>query len=74
MFADYAATGKYMIMYYCGHMASNWWFEGSVIYSRTPTISDNDRKAIAGTLEATLGHSIDEYCQPNTQGCKSNIS
>jgi hypothetical protein len=52
-------------------MASDWWFEGNIIYSRTPTFSDDDLNAIADTLENSLGHKIEEYCRPKTQGCNA---
>ncbi|XP_045159801.2 uncharacterized protein LOC123525117 [Mercenaria mercenaria] len=69
---DYAESGKYVIMYYCGHMTSDWWYEGNIVYSRTPTISQDDFKAIADTLETSLGHKVEQYCRPKTQNCDVN--
>lgn len=71
---DYPSSGNYVIMYYCGHMTSDWWYEGNIIYSRTPTISDHDLAAISNVLETILNHKIQQYCRPNTQNCESNSS
>ncbi|KAJ8311387.1 hypothetical protein KUTeg_010742 [Tegillarca granosa] len=65
---DYAVNGNYILAYYCGRVTENWFFEGSVVYSRAPTLSNEDLQ----TLQATgtkLGIDFNTYCKPKTSGC-----
>ena len=68
---DYSPSGNYMVSYYCGHMSSNWWYEGGLVYSKTPTISPQDSERVAKVIEESMGRSIDQYCAPKTSGCHS---
>ena len=70
IFTDYSPSGNYMVAYYCGHMSSNWWYEGSLVYSKTPTISQQDAIRVAAVIKDSMGRSLDQYCSPETSGCK----
>ncbi|WAR23730.1 VDE-like protein [Mya arenaria] len=62
-------TGSYVIMYYCGHMTSDWWYEGNVVYSRLPVLTSGDALTVSAALSRLMGHDVSEYCRPKTQTC-----
>ena len=67
-------TGKsdsesYIIMYYCGRLTADWWFEGGVVYSRTPELTSDDRASVASSLHDKLGRDIDTCCAVKTEPC-----
>lgn len=66
---DYSPTGSYMVSYYCGHMSSNWWYEGSLVYSRTPTLGTADLARVSKIISDYMGRSIDKFCSPKTTSC-----
>ena len=70
---DIADAGNYMIVYYCGHMTKDWWYEGNLVYSRDPTLGPIDVANVATFLKNTMGHTMDQYCVPNTTNCISSI-
>lgn len=63
---DYA--GNYVLAYYCGRVTDNWFFEGSVVYSRTPTLSETDLQSLQ-TSATKLGIDLSTYCKPKTSDC-----
>ncbi|KAL4227991.1 hypothetical protein ACF0H5_013429 [Mactra antiquata] len=68
---DFAESGNYAVIYYCGHMTSDWYYEGGLVYSRTPTISSEDLVSIQTAISTKLGHKLDQYCHLRTEDCVS---
>jgi len=65
---DVDPNGKYMIGYYCGHVSANWFYEGSVVYSRTQTLDSTSLTTIKVKM-TSFGYDISQYCSPKTTGC-----
>ncbi|KAJ8311388.1 hypothetical protein KUTeg_010743 [Tegillarca granosa] len=65
---DHTGYGNYILAYYCGRVTENWFFEGSVVYSRTPTLADKDLRTLQVT-GTNLRIDFNTYCKPKTSGC-----
>ncbi|XP_060081841.1 uncharacterized protein LOC132561125 [Ylistrum balloti] len=59
---------SYMIGYYCGHVASDWYYEGSVVFSRMPALSSEVLTEVKGHM-TSLGLPVNQFCAPKTSNC-----
>ncbi|KAH3877232.1 uncharacterized protein LOC127865316 isoform X1 [Dreissena polymorpha] len=66
---DVSQSGTYLIVYYCGHMSADWWYEGNLVYYRQPTISPEDYSKISDAVRQKIGHDVGDYCRPRTTSC-----
>ncbi|WAR23729.1 VDE-like protein [Mya arenaria] len=71
---DYAVSGDYVVLHYCGLMAEDWRYQGGVVYSRTPGLTSAQWQGVDDALKRTLGTSVKDYCRPNTSGCTAPMS
>lgn len=62
--------GAFLLAYYCGSISADYFFEGSVVYSRTPSLTSDQ---LVELVAAFKDHGIDysKYCTPNTKNCNA---
>lgn len=60
----------FLLVYYCGSITADYFYEGSVVYSRTPTLTTDQ---LVELVDAFKQHGFDysKYCTPKTQNCGS---
>lgn len=58
----------YIFTYYCGSISANYFFEGSVVYSRTTSLSTDSMAKIEKTATAA-GLDLRTYCKPGYDKC-----
>lgn len=62
-FGDY-----YFFTYYCGSVSGKSFFEGSVVYSKSQTLSESTYSKIQDTARA-VGFDLNNYCKPSFDSC-----
>ena len=60
-----------MVFYYCGRINDDWWYQGSLVYSRTPVLAPEDLAIVEDVVMSQLGHNLDEYCVPDVTNCQT---
>ena len=60
---DKAADNSYYLIYYCGSVLQ-WYFEGAIIYSATPSLSDSAIPAITDSYKKATGLDFNTFCSP----------
>lgn len=71
----HVGTGNaFLLAYYCGSISADYFFEGSIVYSRTPSLTSNQLvELVAAFKEQGIDYS--KYCTPNnTKNCSFNSS
>ncbi|KAL3842069.1 hypothetical protein ACJMK2_020134 [Sinanodonta woodiana] len=67
---DYDITGQYAVLYYCGHMSDDWFYEGTLIYSRAPALRNVDIPTITNVLKTKVGLDFSKMCVPKSKMCE----
>ena len=64
---DQGANNEYLFMYYCGSIAADYFYEGSVVYSKTPQLATDAWQNIQKVAHS-LGMDTGKFCTPKA-GC-----
>jgi hypothetical protein len=58
----------FVVAYYCGSITADYFYEGSVVYSRTPALTTDQ---LVELVDAFKQHGLNysEYCSPRTLDC-----
>ena len=58
-----SSSGKYYyLIYYCGNVLQ-WNFEGAIVYSKTPELSEDDVPAVAASYKKATGLDFAKFCK-----------
>ena len=60
---DKAADNSYYLVYYCGNVLQ-WYFEGAMVYSATPSLSASAIPAITDSYKKATGLDFTTFCSP----------
>lgn len=58
----------YLFMYYCGSISANYFFEGSIVYSKSTSLSTDTISKLT-SVAATAGLNFNSFCKPNHNNC-----
>ncbi|XP_062594865.1 uncharacterized protein LOC134256217 [Saccostrea cucullata] len=65
----HVGTGNaFLLAYYCGSISADYFYEGTVVYSRSPTLTTNQLVELVATFK-DLGWDYSKYCTPRTLNC-----
>lgn len=64
--------GAFLLAYYCGSISADYFFEGSVVYSRTPSLTSDQ---LVELVAAFKDHGIDysKYCKRKTVTLNNSV-
>ena len=66
---DMAEDNSYYLVYYCGSLLQ-WYFEGAIVFSKTPVLSEDAVPAITESYKKSLGLDFKKFCSPKAgTGC-----
>ena len=65
---DAADDKSYILLYYCGHTLQ-WYYDGSLVLSRQPSLSAADYTNITESYSKAVGLKLSDFCDTTTKQC-----